>query len=174
MGKNKYIESPEKMWEYFCQYRKELKENPILVTEQKKGGVSMKMDFQVKNKKDIENIRETFETFNDSTVSLPHQRPLTLEGFENWCADHEIISDLGDYFSNKNKSYTDYSTICSRIKKVIRQDQIEGGMVGIYNPSITQRLNGLVDKQDLTTGGEKINNTPAVFKVQVVKPDFDD
>jgi len=38
--------------------------------------------------------------------------------------------------------------VCSRIKKSIRKDQIEGGMVGQYNPSITQRLNGLVEKQE--------------------------
>ena len=31
----------------------------------------------------------------------------------------------------------------------IRQDQIEGGMSGIYNPSITQRLNGLTDKSEV-------------------------
>ena len=30
-------------------------------------------------------------------------------------------------------------------------------MAGIYNPSITQRLNGLTEKTDVTTGGEKIN-----------------
>jgi hypothetical protein len=30
-------------------------------------------------------------------------------------------------------------------------------MVGQYNPSITQRLNGLTEKQDVTTGGEKLN-----------------
>ena len=54
---------------------------------------------------------------------------------------------MGDYFSNKNDKYSEYSTICSHIKKVIRKDQIEGGMVGQYNASITQRLNNLIDKQ---------------------------
>ena len=36
MGRYKLIESPEKMWELFTQYRKELKENPIFIVEQKK------------------------------------------------------------------------------------------------------------------------------------------
>ena len=54
---------------------------------------------------------------------------------------------MHDYFSNKNNEYADYSNICSRIKEIIRVDQIDGGMAGIYNPSITQRLNGLVEKQ---------------------------
>ena len=45
--------------------------------------------------------------------------------------------------------YERFSTIRSRVKKVVRQDQIEGGMVGQYNASITQRLNGLTDKQEI-------------------------
>ena len=39
----------------------------------------------------------------------------------------------------------------TNIKKEIRENQITGGMLGIYNPSITQRLNNLVEKvEDVT------------------------
>jgi len=121
-GNGKYIETPEKMWEYFEAYRAEVKANPRTKT--------------VFPGKDAIPQRE------------PLERPLTLEGFENWCADAGIIEDLSNYFANTKGNYSDYSTICSRIKRVIRQDQIEGGMVGQYNASITQRLNALVDKQE--------------------------
>jgi hypothetical protein len=121
-GNGKYIETPEKMWEYFEAYRAEVKNNPRSKT--------------VFPGKDAIPQRE------------PLERPLTLEGFENWCADAGIIEDLSNYFANTKGNYSDYSTICSRIKRVIRQDQIEGGMVGQYNASITQRLNALVDKQE--------------------------
>ena len=121
-GQGKYIETPEKMWEYFEAYRAEVKNNPRTKT--------------VFPGKDAIPQRE------------PLERPLTLEGFENWCADAGIRQDLGDYFANTKGNYSEYSTICSRIKRVIRQDQIEGGMVGQYNASITQRLNALVDKQE--------------------------
>ena len=156
MGKNKYIETPEKMWEYFCAYRTNIKENPILLVEQKKGNTILP--------KDLSNVdSDTIKDVLKSIIELPAQRPLTLEGFENWCADNEIINDLGDYFSNKDNKYEDYSTICSRIKRTIRQDQIEGGMVGIYNPSITQRLNGLVDKKETEVkGGLNIPNLPDI------------
>jgi hypothetical protein len=120
MGKAKYVETPEKMWEYFLAYEKEVKGNPILV-----------QDFVGKDGDEVNRKRE---------------KPLTLEGFENWCFRNDIITDLGDYFSNTKGKYSDYSAICSRIRRIIRQDQIEGGMAGIYNPSITQRLNGLVEK----------------------------
>lgn len=68
-----------------------------------------------------------------------------------------IINDIGDYFKNKDGRYSDYAPICSRIKTIIRQDQIEGGMAMIYNPSITQRLNGLKESTDVTTNGESVN-----------------
>lgn len=116
----KYIETPERMWQLFCDYKAWIKKNPIKVTDWV-GGMA----------KRVERTKE---------------RPLTMEGFEVYCYNNNIINDLGDYFSNKNNKYEEYSTICSRIKKEIRTEQIEGGMSGIYNPSITQRLNGLVEK----------------------------
>jgi len=121
-GHGKYIETPEKMWEYFEAYRSQVKANPRTKT--------------------------VFPGKDAIPQHEPLERPLTLEGFENWCADAGIIEDLSNYFANTKGNYSDYSTICSRIKRVIRQDQIEGGMVGQYNASITQRLNSLVDKQE--------------------------
>lgn len=124
MGKRKYIETPEKMWEYFESYKKWVKSNPIKV-----------QDYVGK---DAEMVYRTKE------------RPLTIDGFECWCYDNEIISDLSQYFANTEQRYTDYQTICSRIRKAVRTDQIEGGMAGIYNPSITQRLNNLTERTENT------------------------
>ena len=120
MGKNKYIETPDKLWEHFEKYKKQTKSKPFLV----KDWVG----------KDAEQVHREKE------------RPLTIEGFECWLFDNGIISDLSQYFANTEQRYTDYQTICSRVKKAVRKDQIEGGMSGMYNPSITQRLNGLVEK----------------------------
>lgn len=124
MGKHKYIETPEKMREYFEAYQKEVKGKPILV-----------QDFVGKDGDEVNRKKE---------------RPLTLEGFEVWCDDNDIISDLSDYFENKGNRYAEYIPICRMIKKRVKKDQIEGGMAGIYNPSITQRLNGLTDKSEMT------------------------
>jgi hypothetical protein len=119
---HKYIETPEKMWEYFEAYKSTVKDRPIL-----------KHDFVGKDADEVERKLE---------------RPLTFEGFQNYLADNNIISDVTDYFDNRTKAYDDYVQVCARIKRTIRQDQIEGGMVGIYNPAITQRLNGLVEKTE--------------------------
>lgn len=120
MGIKKYIENPETLWRLFEEYRSLTKNRPILV-----------QDFVGKDGNEVDRKRE---------------RPLTFEGFENHCAAKGVIQDLGHYFANTDKAYEEFRTICSRIKREIRQDQIEGGMAGIYNPSITQRLNNLVEK----------------------------
>ena len=96
-----------------------------------------------------------------------HMPPLTMEGFEVYC--YRLGLTVENYFRNLNGAYDEYYTICSHIKREIRNDQIEGGMVGQYNPSITQRLNGLTEKTDVTTNGKEINE----IKVNIVKPSGD-
>lgn len=120
----KNIETPEKMWEYFEAYVKEVKGKPFLV-----------QDFVGKDGDEVYRKKE---------------KPLTLEGFELYCMREGIIADLSQYFANTEQRYTDYQTICRAIRKTIREDQISGGMAGLYNPSITQRLNGLTDKSEVT------------------------
>jgi hypothetical protein len=124
MAKLKYIESPQKMWEYFKAYAKETKDNPRI-----------KVDYVGKD---------------GNRVDTPLERPLTLEGFNNWLANENIIEDAEHYFTNTNGTYNEYLGVCIRIRRSVKQDQIEGGMVGQYNPSITQRLNGLSEKSEVT------------------------
>lgn len=87
--------------------------------------------------------------------------PLTVDGFEVYCYD--LVGCVGQYFDNKDKLYNDYVAICSRIRKECRADQINGGMLGFYNPSITQRLNNLVDQKSTEIkGGLNIPNLPDI------------
>lgn len=73
--------------------------------------------------------------------------PLTFEGLKRYCWDKKI-GDIEHYFWNKDSLYTDFVGICAHIKNEIREHQITGGMNGFFNPSITQRLNGLTEKQE--------------------------
>jgi hypothetical protein len=123
MGRPKHIETPEKMWELFEGYVKHTKSNP-----------RKKMVFVGKDG------NQDYELL---------ERPLTTEGFELYLFNQGVISDFQQYFENRDNRYSEYVYICSRIKKSIREDQITGGMVGQYNPSITQRLNGLVDQKSI-------------------------
>jgi hypothetical protein len=49
------------------------------------------------------------------------------------------------------------------VKNEIRENQILGGLLGVYNPSITQRLNGLTDKIQ-TEQNVNINKLPDWLK----------
>jgi hypothetical protein len=135
--KPKYIASPAKMREYFDAYKAHTKANPFKVKDWV-GGMAM-------------------------MVEREKEKPLTLEGFGVWLYHNDIITDVSDYFENKDGRYSEYVRICRAIKQEIRQDQIAGGMAGIYNPSITQRLNALVDKQEVTSK-----------TIQVIAPDDDE
>lgn len=81
-------------------------------------------------------------------VTDPQKVPMTLEGFYRFCRNH--YGEVKQYFSNQDKLYDDFIAICCAIKEEIREQQIIGGLLGFYNPSITQRLNGLVDKSEQT------------------------
>jgi hypothetical protein len=122
MGRFKLIDSPETMWKLFQDYKEKVKSDPFIVGDWV-GGMALPVD----RKK---------------------EKPLTLEGFDNYLFEMEIIDGVQNYFANTNNAYSDFLSICSRIRNAIREDQISGGMAGIYNPSITQRLNGLVDKTE--------------------------
>jgi len=85
MAKPKYIETPEKLWELFKAYEEKTKSNPIKV-----------QDYVGKDGLEVERERE---------------RPLTVDGFEDYLFEEGIINDLGDYFSNKDgryKAFTNY------------------------------------------------------------------
>jgi hypothetical protein len=138
MGKHKYIETPEKMWELFESYRDWCKANP--------------------------RYQYSLSTKTGEATPVPLERPLTQVGFR--CFAAEKGSAVQDYFANTDGRYSEYTTICSRIEEAIRQDQIEGGMAGQYNASITQRLNNLTERVDTTTQGQAINEV----KVNIIKP----
>ena len=123
LGRPKKIETPEILWEHFQSYKEWVKANPIL-----------EHDFVGKD---------------GDSVHRKKQRCLTMEGFQNYLDNNRIITDVTDYFENKNDSYSLFLRTCSRIRREIREDQITGGMAGIYNPSITQRLNNLTDKSEM-------------------------
>ena len=125
MGKPKYIESPQKLWDLFVDYKKQVKSNPIIVK-----------DWVGKDSEQVYREKE---------------KPLTMVGFECYVCDNTKISypDLTVYFEGKEESYKNYFPISSRIKAEILNDQLTGGMVMIYSQSLTARINNISDKQEI-------------------------
>lgn len=127
MGKSKYIETPERLWELFLAYKKEVKSNPIIIK-----------DWVGKDAEEVYRERE---------------KPLTMVGFECFVLDHTEITypDLTHYFENKDNRYSEFVPISSRIKSEIKNDQVTGGMTMIYSQNLTARLNNLVEKTEDVT-----------------------
>jgi len=122
VGRPRNLNNPEELQALFDRYKADVKANP--------------------------RIKSVFGGKEFEERAEPLERPLTLEGFELFC--YNEVGCVEDYFKNTDKRYNEFTPICTRIRKAIRQDQIEGGMVGQYNPSITQRLNGLTEKVEST------------------------
>jgi DNA polymerase II small subunit/DNA polymerase delta subunit B len=122
VGRPRNLDSPEQLYELFKKYKEDVKANP--------------------------RIKSVFGGKEFEERAEPLERPLTMEGFEIFCWDE--VGVVEDYFMNRDKRYSEFTAICSRIRKEIREDQITGGMVGQYNASITQRLNNLKEQVEQT------------------------
>jgi hypothetical protein len=148
VGRPKNIESPEQLWLLFRQYMKWAKENP-----------RTKQDFVGKDGNEIERMLE---------------RPLTWVGFEVYCLERMIISDLGDYERNKENRYAEFATIVRAIKRYIEQDQFEGAAVGLYKENIIARKLGLADKQENRQVDENGKDIPPPGQITIIQAKDDD
>lgn len=79
-------------------------------------------------------------------VAEPQKVPYTFEGFKRFCRFK--YGEVEQYFTNQGSYYEDFIGICRAIKEEIRENQIIGGLLGFHNPSITQRLNNLVERTE--------------------------
>ena len=118
---------------------------------------------KIQDPKQLKDIFEAYKTYTKTNprfkyhlnqrtgdmVGEPLEVPLTIEGFEIYCYN-KFDFTVKHYLENTDKRYEDFSTISTRIRKEIRDDQIKGGMVGQYNPSITARLNALKEQIEQT------------------------
>jgi hypothetical protein len=138
MGRPRNFEEPEDLYQLFVEYKKHVKENP-------------RYSYALSNK-------------TGKAEPIPLEVPLTMSGFRVFAHNHGLV--VHDYFANTGGRYSAFTTICTRISDEIRNDQIQGGMVGQFNASITQRLNGLTEKTDITSGGQSISEV----KVNIIRP----
>ena len=129
MGKPKYIETPDKLWDLFLGYVKDIKSKPFFVKD--------------------------FVGKDGNTVYREKEKPLTMVGFTNYVCDNSRVSypDIKSYFDETKENYKEYFPISSRIRDAIRQDQIEGGMAMVYSQSITARLNNLKETTSTEISG---------------------
>jgi hypothetical protein len=109
-------------------------------------------------------IKTQYVGKDGSEVNQAMKVPMTFEGFKRFCRSK--YGCVEQYFSNQDEVYNEYINICRAIKDEIREQQIIGGLLGFYNPSITQRLNGLTDKTQTT-----FNVSPKILNIDPIGGD---
>jgi hypothetical protein len=120
-GRELKIKTPAEFLEKAYEYFKWCDENPWSKKEAIKGG-----------------------DFAGTIISIPTQRPYTIEGM---CV----------YIGINRKTFTElYSTrkefipVTTHAREVIEANQLEGAIVGVYNPNIIARKLGLADKKEIS------------------------
>ena len=94
-------------------------------------------------------------------------RPYTRQGFEAYVF-RKYGFNVHQYIDNWNDSYVAYLGVVTCIRREWEENQISGTLTGKYKaPNLTARLNGLTEKTDVTTQGERISE----IKVNIIKPE---
>lgn len=127
-GQPKKIESPEKMWSLFMDYKDHELANPI-----------KRRDYVGKDGRP-----------EDTKMYCA----LTMEGFSCYLCDLGIIDSVDDYVKNKNGLYDAYSPIITRIKNYIYNHNFKGAGVGLLKENLIARQLGIKDKQEIEHKGE--------------------
>jgi hypothetical protein len=127
VGRPRLLSSPEEFWDLFERYVEWTKLNPV--------------------------IKRELSGRTGQVVEIPIDRPLTIDGFLSFCWGR--VGNVEHYLLNTNGAYSDFLSISIRIKSEIRDNQVSGGVAGLYNANLTARLNGLTEKvqNEITTPG---------------------
>jgi hypothetical protein len=140
-GRDKLFKSPELLMQAVEEYLRYVDNSPWMNKEAIKGG-----------------------EFAGQIVSIPTARPYTLSGL---CL---YLNCNRGYFSDFKKTCSkDFSEVISRIEDTIFTQQIEGALVGAFNPNLTARLNGISDKTEIDNTGN-ITATVTVVNSKGVLP----
>jgi hypothetical protein len=125
-GRDKLFKTSELLWEAACQYFQWCDDNPWI-----------RVDFRGKDQ-----------------VDIPVQRPYTISGLCLYldCNDHY----LSQFKAALDKDEKDFSSIITRIEKIIYTQKFEGAAVGAFNSNIIARDLGLKENVE-TSGSLNIN-----------------
>lgn len=127
-GRDRLFATPELLWEAACEYFDWCDNHPWSVVKKKTKGKATEKEEQ------------------------PVQRPYSLAGLMLYCDANETFWRQ----FKSSKSYDDFSSVISRIENIIETQQFEGALVGAFNANIISRKLSLLEKVDVTTGGEKL------------------
>lgn len=139
VGRPRIFNSPEELWKAFEEYKADL---------EKQSKEWQKYQYVGKEGRRVEDGQKV---------------PMTREGFYRYCYNN--YGSVENYFRDDKGTYEEFYGVCTRMIDEIRENQIIGGLLGFYNPSITQRLNNLKEKSE-----SDIKVTEVKFEFDRLKP----
>ena len=128
-GRDRLFADADELWTAACEYFQWVDKHPW-----------KKVDFKGKN---------------NQRFDIPAARPYTLTGL---CLYLDCNITYFNHFESSLNSENDkdFFKVITRIRETIYTQKFEGAAVGAFNANIIARDLGLVDKKDVTTGGDKI------------------
>lgn len=138
-GADAIFESPEIMQEACMEYFEETSKRKWFKAEAIKGGKEV-----------------------GKTINVPTETPFSISGL---CLFLGVNTRYFEQFekSETYKNNKDYSTIITRVKDIIETHQLEGAIVGAFNPNIIARKLGLTDKTDISSSDGTMSPKPNII-----------
>jgi hypothetical protein len=134
-GRDRIFETPELMLSCAKEYFQWVDDNPLVRYEAIKSG-----------------------DMCGKVMEVPISRPYTWDGLcQQLECNTEYFTDFEKSLVGKNDELSkDFSRIITHIRQTINRNKLEGASVGIFNANIVARELGMIDKKDVTSGGDKI------------------
>ena len=134
-GRDRLFENPQMLWQAACEYFDWCEANPLI-----------EVDFKGKDA---------------DRVELPKMRAFTMQGLCLYIGCNVGYFNDFELSIKKKESQIDkdFSVIITRIRETIYNQKFTGAAAGFLNSNIIARDLGLTDKQDITSGGEKLPQT---------------
>lgn len=136
IGRPKFFETPDSLLDAAIKYFRWAKKHPWTKNELIKSG-----------------------PYAGKALGVPVARPLTLAGF---CVYHgtnsKYFNDLKDGLKGKvDEASSAFSEVIAYIEETIRTQKFEGAAIGAFNANIISRDLGLIERKDITTDDQSIN-----------------
>lgn len=128
-GRDKLFATPELLWDSACEYFQWCDDNPL---------------------KEEKAFHYQGVITKDDTNKM---RAYTITAL---CLYLNCNTQYFNNFEANNKDSKDFNVITTRIRETIYSQKFVGAAADLLNPNIIARELGLIDKTDLTTGGDKI------------------
>jgi hypothetical protein len=136
-GRDKLFKTPELLWEAACEYFTWVEQNPLY---------------------ELKAFNYQGEIVN---AELPKMRAMTLSGLCFYLGCNEAY--FRNFKNQKREDAKDFSSIIEQIETIIYNQKFQGAAADLLNANIIARDLGLRDNTDLTSKGDKINNSPLLF-----------